>query len=122
MLRHPVDRTEGDSRGLFDTLAEHASFVASSPAFFSVCLVVVVVWIVGLIAGASDRLESATVGVMAAMTLVLVALMKNAELRAERAVQHKLDAIAHSLLEKRSGNPGNADEALERAIGLHEQI
>ncbi|MFE4621146.1 hypothetical protein ACFRJ7_34110 [Streptomyces sp. NPDC056747] len=34
------------------------------------------------------------------MTLLLLALLKNAERRADRAVQRKLDAIALALLEE----------------------
>ena len=33
------------------------------------------------------------------LTLVLVALLKNAELRSERAIQQKLDAITSSLMQ-----------------------
>jgi hypothetical protein len=122
VLRHPVDRQEGRARGPFDRFAERASFLASSPLFFSVCLTVVAVWAVGLALGASDRFEATAAGLMSATTLVLVALMKNAELRAERAIQQKLDAIASSLLEDKRGDRGDADQQLETAIGLHEEI
>lgn len=122
VLRHPVDRQQGDSRGPFDKLAERASFLASSPLFFSVCIAIVLTWLVGLVFGASDRFEAASAGLMSAMTLVLVALMKNAELRAERAIQRKLDAIAGALLEDKRGHAGNAEQELESAIGIHKQI
>jgi low affinity Fe/Cu permease len=59
---------------------------------------------------------------MSAVTLVLVALLKNAELRAERALQTKLDAIATAMLEDRRGRRGAAEQDLERSIGVHEQI
>lgn len=59
---------------------------------------------------------------MSAVTLMLVALLKNAELRAERALQQKLDAIASSLLEDRRGDRGDAEDQLERSIGLHQEI
>jgi low affinity Fe/Cu permease len=86
-LRHPADRTEGAERGRFERLAESGSFLASSPLFFGVCLIVLVVWMVGLVAGASNQFETAATGLISAVTLVLVALLKNAELRAERAIQ-----------------------------------
>jgi hypothetical protein len=85
-LQHPADRTEGAERGRFERLAEHGSFLASSPLFFGLCLVVLVVWLVGLFAGASNRFETTATGLISAVTLVLVALLKNAELRAERAI------------------------------------
>jgi low affinity Fe/Cu permease len=82
----------------------------------------VAVWAVGLLTGASDRFLAATAGLMSAVTLILVALLKNAELRAERALQTKLDAIASSLLEDRRGHRGDAEDELERSIGVHDQI
>ena len=122
-LRHPADRTEGVERGRFEHLAEYGSFLASSPFFFAVCLLVIVAWAIGLIVGASDRFEVATAGLISALTLVLVALLKNAELRSERAIQRKLDAIASSLLQDKRGHDGGASERdLEEAIGVHEEI
>jgi hypothetical protein len=59
---------------------------------------------------------------MSALTLVLVAVLKNSELRAERALQTKLDAIAGALLEERRGHHGDAEDALEHSIGVHEEI
>jgi low affinity Fe/Cu permease len=60
---------------------------------------------------------------MTVLTLVLVALVKNAEMRSERAIQRKLDAIASALLEDRRGDSrGDAESDLEDAIGLHDEI
>lgn len=120
-LDHPVDR-RSDRRSGFDQFAERVSFVASSAFFFVTCGLVVLVWLVGLIVGASDRFESATAGLMSAITLILVAVLKNAELRTERALQTKLDAIASALLEERRGHRGDAEAQLERSIGVHEEI
>jgi hypothetical protein len=44
------------------------------------------------------------------------------ELRAEHAVQSKLDAIAAALLEQREGKAREAHDELERAIGMHEEV
>ncbi|MEA2210825.1 MAG: hypothetical protein QOF83_773 [Solirubrobacteraceae bacterium] len=120
-LEHPADRTEA-VRGPFDRFSERSSFLASSPLFFVVCLVLIAAWAVGLSLGASDRFEAAAAGGMSALTLVLVAVLKNSELRAERALQTKLDAIAAALLEERRGHHGDAEAALEQSIGVHEQI
>ncbi len=121
-LKHPADRGAQDARSGFDRLAERASFLASSWFFFLLCLGVVLTWSTGLVLGASDRFEAAAAGVMSTMTLLLVALLKNAELRSERAIQRKLDAIASSLLEDKRGHPGDSDRQLEEAIRVHEQI
>jgi low affinity Fe/Cu permease len=122
VLKHPADRSAEQSRGRFERLAERASFLASSQIFAVSCFAIVVAWALGLILGASDRFEAATAGAMSAMTLALVALLKNAELRGERAIQQKLDAIAASLLEDKRGEVGDAAAGLEGAIGLHEEI
>lgn len=121
ILRHPTDRGEG--RGRFDTTAEIASNLAGSSLFFSACLLIVLVWIVGLVGGLSGATESDLTGTMSAMTLLLVAVLKNSELRAERAMQLKLDAIATALLEDRGQGPGaDAKADLEDAVRLHEEL
>ena len=120
-LDHPVDR-RADRRTAFDQFAERMSFVASSLSFFVFCATIVLVWLAGLVAGASDRFEAATAGLMSAVTLILVAVLKNSELRTERALHTKLDAIAAALLEERRGHQGNAEDQLERSIGVHEEI
>ena len=121
-IQHPADRTEGHERGGFERLAERASFLASSPHFFVLCTLVVLVWAAGFALGASDRFEAGTAGLMSAMTLGLVALVKNAEMRSELAIQRKLDAIANSLLEDKLGSEREAGFHLERSIRVHEEI
>jgi low affinity Fe/Cu permease len=98
--------------------------MASSSFFFSICLLIAAVWAVGLIVGLPSETESDLIGAMAAMTLLLVALLKNSERRAERAMQLKLDAIAAALLEgQRDGSMDRATHAeLEDAVRLHEEI
>jgi low affinity Fe/Cu permease len=121
LLRHPTERGEG--RGRFDATAEIASNVASSALFFSICLLIVIAWIVGLMAGLASATESALTGAMSAMTLLLVAVLKNSERRAERAMQLKLDAIASALLEDRGHGPGGETKTeLEDAVRLHEEL
>jgi low affinity Fe/Cu permease len=120
-LEHPADRIE-DRRGGFDSFAQRASHLVSSPLFFVVCVGLVLAWAIGLAVGASDRFEAAAVGLMSSATLILVAVLKNSELRTERALQTKLDAIAGSLLEDRRGHRGDAEDELERSIRIQEQI
>lgn len=121
MLRHPTDRGEG--RGRFDMLAETASNLASSGVFFSLCFAILAAWVLGLVVGFASGTESALTGTMSALTLLLVALLKNSELRAERAMQLKLDAIASALLEDRGGGPdAETKRELEDAVRLHEEL
>ncbi|MGW2747170.1 hypothetical protein [Streptomyces sp. NPDC001450] len=51
---------------------------------------------------------------------LVVALLKNSELRAERAIQRKLDALAAALLEEQEGKPGKAHEDLKSVIRMED--
>jgi len=114
-------RGEQSRRGPFDRFAENASNFASSSPFFGLCLVSVAVWLGGVLFGANDRFVNAAVGVMAALTLLIVVVLKNAEVRAEKAIQLKLDAIAGALLEDKTDDK-SAQRPLGGAIGLDEEI
>ena len=119
--RHPTERgTPG--RGLFDRVAQTASNFTSSPSFFAFCVVVVALWLGTHVAGLSTEWQHLSGDAMAAITLLLLALLKNSELRAEHAVQRKLDAIAAAILEQRQGETSEAHDALEEAIGMHEEV
>jgi low affinity Fe/Cu permease len=121
-LKHPVARGETDSRGRFDELAERASYFASSPAFFVFCLALVLAWLGGYAFGASASYEQATGSALTATTLLLVALLKNAELRADHAIQSKLDALATGMLEAIRDEGDDAGAMLQRAIRIDEQV
>ena len=121
-LEHPVERG-GEGRSRFDRLAEGSSNLTSSPAFFWSCTALVAVWALSYALGWPQSTRSFLGELLAALTLVLVALLKNAELRSEHAIQYKLDAIAAAMLETRQ--EGDEDEAardLEQAIGRHEEV
>jgi low affinity Fe/Cu permease len=115
-LQHPAEQ----GRGRFDRTAEAASNFTSSPVFFAMCLLVVGLWAASFAVG--DTAHHVAGDLMAAVTLLLVALLKNAERRAEGAVQQKLDAIAAALLEQRKGNTTAAQDDLAEAIGLHDEV
>jgi low affinity Fe/Cu permease len=121
-LKHPIKRGEPDRRGLFDRLAQRASYFSSSPLFSVICLAMVLAWIGGYVFGASAVYEQATGTALTATTLLLVALLKNTELRAEAAIQSKLDALATGMLEAIRNEGQQADPMLERAIGIDEQV
>ncbi|MGZ4270608.1 MAG: low affinity iron permease family protein [Solirubrobacteraceae bacterium] len=91
--QHPTERGS-PGRGLFDRVAQSASNFTSSPSFFAFCVVVVALWLGTHVAGLSTEWQHLSGDAMAAITLLLLALLKNSELRAEHAVQRKLDAIA----------------------------
>jgi low affinity Fe/Cu permease len=120
--RHPIDRGEPGRRGRFDHFAEGASNFTSSPTFFGACLLIVAVWLATHVAGVKSEWQHLAAECMAGVTLLLLALLKNSELRAEHAIQSKLDAIAAALLEQREGKTSEAHDDLERAIGMHEEF
>jgi low affinity Fe/Cu permease len=120
-VKHPVERGD-EGRSLFDSAAERASNLSSSPAFFAMCVLLVVAWMLSYGLGWSDHARFFLGDAIGAITLLLVALLKNAEVRAEAAVQEKLDAIALALLEVRRGTADGAADELERAIGRHEEV
>ncbi|MEV4442533.1 hypothetical protein AB0K09_26685 [Streptomyces sp. NPDC049577] len=120
-LRHPSQRG-GDRRGLFERLAENASNFTSSPVFFVICFVLVANFVAMHVVQLSVELELLAAGLMTSVTLLLLALLKNSEMRAEHAVQRKLDAIAAALLEQHEGKPGSAFEKLRDAIRMEEEI
>jgi low affinity Fe/Cu permease len=120
--RHPVERGTSGERSRFDSIAESASNFTSSPAFFAICLAIVALWLGTHVAGLTTEWQHLAGDAMAAVTLLLLALLKNSELRAEHAVQQKLDAIAAAMLEQREGKTTDAQNELERAIGMHEEV
>lgn len=118
---HPVNRG-GEGRGFFENVAERASNLFSSPAFFAVCVVLVLAWTISYPLGWSSDVKFFLGDLLGAVTLAIVALLKNAERRAEAAVQFKLDAIAAALLELSRDTDEGAAEELERAIGRHDEV
>lgn len=123
-VKHPVERGE-EGRSAFDSFAERVSNLTSSPAFFLFCSVLLVAWAGSYAFGLSTDVRAFLGETLAAVTLALVALIKNAERRAEHAVQFKLDAIAAALLEMHRDGEEDEDEAvkdLERAIGREEEV
>ena len=111
-------------RGLFDRVAQRASYFSSSPLFFLICLGLVAAWLGGYLFGASTSYEQALGTALTATTLLLVALLKNAELRAEAAMQNKLDALATGMLAaiREDLERADADRMLERAIKIDEEL
>ena len=121
LTRHPTERGEGGGR--FDAVAGAASNFASTGVFFGICFLILAIWVLGLVLGFAAGTENALTGTMSALTLLLVALLKNSEQRAERAMQLKLDAIAAALLDVREHELApTARTDLEGAVGLHEEI
>ncbi|MFE2583132.1 low affinity iron permease family protein [Streptomyces sp. NPDC059378] len=121
-FEHPARKRDDSRRGRFEELAELASNFTSSPLFAILCLCLVVAFVAVHVAGLSMEWQVLVGDSMGAVTLLLLAMLKNAERRAEHAVQRKLDAIARAMLEQQEGRRGQAYEDLKAAVGMEERL
>jgi low affinity Fe/Cu permease len=119
-FKNPVHRG-GARRGRFEQFAEYASNFTSSPVFFLFCLLLVGFFVAAHAAHLPLEVLLLAGDSMTAVTLLLLALLKNAEMRAEHAIQRKLDAIAAALLAAHAGESGQAFEDLRNAIRMEEE-
>lgn len=120
-LQHPAERG-GNQRGRFERMAESASNVTSSPLFYCFCLLLVVAFVVVHFTGVPVVWMIFVGDLMAAVSLLLLALLKNTERRAEHALQRKLDALAAVLLEQHEGGSHKAHEDLRSVIRMDEDV
>ncbi|WP_314250277.1 hypothetical protein [Streptomyces sp. DSM 40907] len=119
-LEHPAKKGGQGRLGAFGKLAELASNLTSSPAFSVFCVLLVAGFLAVHLAHLDTSWQHLLGDAMGAVALLLLALLKNSERRAEHAIQRKLDAIAAVLLEQYEGEPGRAHEELSRAIGIED--
>jgi low affinity Fe/Cu permease len=119
--KHPTERG-GDGHSAFDEVAERASNLTSSPLFFALCVLLIGAWIASHAVGAGSSATHILGTAISAVTLFLLALLKNSEQRAEQAIQEKLDAIAAAMLEQQEGDSRDARDQLEHAIGRHDEV
>ncbi|MGW5480644.1 low affinity iron permease family protein [Streptomyces sp. NPDC004008] len=118
VVRHPAE----GRKGRFERFAEAASNVTSSPVFYLFCVLLVAFFLAAHVAGLTVQQQLLAGDLMTCVNLLLLALLKNAERRAERAIQRKLDAIAAALLEQGEGETRKAQEDLRRAIRMEEDV
>ncbi|MFK0219141.1 hypothetical protein ACIQWN_13245 [Streptomyces vinaceus] len=131
-LQHPAERASEGRTARFEKLAELASNFTSSAVFSVLCVLLVAGFVTVHLAGLSTEWQHLAGDAMAAVSLLLLALLKNSERRAEHAVQRKLDAIAAALLERQEGegDEGGQDgvaadkarEDLESAIRMEDRL
>ncbi|KIF06178.1 hypothetical protein PL81_08995, partial [Streptomyces sp. RSD-27] len=115
-FEHPAKKVRDGRRGRFETLAELASNFTSSAAFLLLCLTLVAAFAAVHLARLPVEWQHLAGDAMGALSLLLLALLKNSERRAEHAIQRKLDAIAGALLEQQAGDRSRARQDLEDAI------
>jgi hypothetical protein len=125
-----VTQSENSPRGptatAFDRFAESSSDYVSRGAFFAACVLLVLVWIPSyLVLRNVDTWQLVINTLTTIVTFLLVALLQNAERRSERAIHHKLDALADGLADLMdhqvngdTGDLGRDIEDLRAAVGL----
>lgn len=123
VFQHPAEKSDDGERGRFEQFAELASNFTSSALFSVLCLALVLTFVGVYVGGAGTEWQHVVGDSMGAVTLLLLALLKNSERRAEHALQRKLDAIAMALLEEREAGKGTdeAREELRAAIRVEER-
>ena len=84
--------------GPFDRFAGISSKIASRATFFSLCVVLVVVWApTYFLIGNVDTWQLIINTITTIITFLMVALLQNSQTRSDQAIQHKLNAIADGL-------------------------
>jgi low affinity Fe/Cu permease len=114
----------GDDLTVFDRFADGAARFTSRAPFFAACVLLVVVWAPSYFAiGDLDTWQLVINTTTTIVTFLMVALIQNAQHRADLAVQHKLNAIAEAL-----GDLMDEDDSLDRdqdelraAVGLEQR-
>lgn len=120
-LEHPAEKGGSGRLGRFEKLAELASNFTSSAFFSFLCVLLVAGFVTVHLLHLPMEWQLLAGDAMAAVSLLLLALLKNSERRAEHAILRKLDAIANALLEEQTGASRKAHQDLEEAVGIEEK-
>jgi low affinity Fe/Cu permease len=130
MAERPVQVPREGERTAFDRFAEAATNFVSHGLFFTVCLIVVVVWMPTiLIFHSVDTWQLVINTLTSVLAFLLIALLQNSERRYDEALHHKIDAVAAGLADLMEHQAEPNREVLERhiedlraSIGLEREI
>ena len=115
--------------GLFDRFAGWSSHIAGRAAFFTFCVLLIVVWAPTIfVLKKVDTWQLIINTVTTIITFLMVALLQNSQTRSDQAIQHKLNAIADGLadlmaFELDEGGDNDLEQdlvELRDAVGLEE--
>jgi low affinity Fe/Cu permease len=114
--------------GWFDRFASRTSEFAARAPFFSMCILVVLLWAPSIIWLDMSTWQLIINTTTTIITFLMVALLQNTESRNDAALQHKLNAIASGLADVMQQLSDEADDAdleerrkeLRRAVGLED--
>jgi low affinity Fe/Cu permease len=109
----------------FDRFAGAASATVSRAWFFAACVLVIVLWAPTIVVIRDVNTWQLIVNTLTTIvTFLLVALLQNAQTRADQATQHKLNAMADGLavlMEAQAEDLGASDDVeAELHDGVHE--
>ncbi|RRR98750.1 hypothetical protein EIW28_16470 [Glycomyces terrestris] len=113
--------------GFFDHLASHVADFASRAWFFSCCVLLVLLWAPLIIFFDFDTWQLIINTPTTIITFLMVALLQNTQSRNEKAVQHKLNAMADALshlmnhVGEDSEDLRKQKDELRRAVGLEDR-
>jgi low affinity Fe/Cu permease len=112
----------------FDRFAERSSDIASKAPFFLVCVLVVILWLPTIVFMSVNSWQLVIGTITSIVTLLLVALLQNAQTRNTLAINLKLDALAEALadvMRHQSGEDSDLHDdirELEQAVGLESRV
>lgn len=108
----------------FDRFAEAASRFVSRGAFFTLCLVVVVVWMPTILVFSSVDTWQLVINTMTSvLAFLLIALLQNSERRYDEALHAKIDALAAGLADFIERHEAGGDDGMrERVDELRETV
>ena len=120
-------------RTRFDSFAERASAFVSRGGFFTICLVVVVIWMPTILIFKSVDTWQLVINTMTSvLAFLLIALLQNSERRYDEALHRKIDALAAGVADLMDGEVAKANGDSERlrrdldelraAVGLEERL
>jgi low affinity Fe/Cu permease len=109
---------EGGGRTLFERFAEASSRFVSKGVFFTISVVVVIIWMPTLALFESVDTWQLVINTMTSvLAFLLIALLQNSERRYDEALHAKIDALAAALADLMEQGADGDREQLERHIG-----
>ena len=122
------DRHQDDGRGRFEKFVEAVQARVSSARFFTVIIVVLVLWAASFpLWSSTTKWELALHTGSAVLSLLLLVLLENAGRRSDEAAQEKLNVLAEALsdlMESRAADDPDLSDSVRRlrqASGLEER-
>jgi low affinity Fe/Cu permease len=104
-------------RAPFDRFAESASHFVSKGMFFTISVVIVVVWLPTIfLFGSIDTWQLVINTMTSVLAFLLIALLQNSERRYDEALHQKIDALAAGLADLMEHQAEGDREVLQRHI------